>query len=207
MICTNCGADIPTNQPFCGACGFKVLPETLDDLRLRISALEQKRTDQQFLDVDTTEKVLNRLMSWAKLFAFFVGIPIGVILIGLTIFVGKSFKDLGDVAADARKSIQPILEQARAGAENAKRTAIDASRKSQEVNRAIDLTRVELSALDKQISFRSKDVEQLEGQLKRSQTSVLALQAEVVRSATEVNRLRQQIEVVSTDKNAVSIQE
>jgi len=203
MICAKCGADLPPNQAYYGVCGFRLLPETLDDVSLRLAAPEQKRTDQQFLDVDTTEKVVNRFMSWAKMFAFVVGIPIAVILLGLALFVGKSFKDLGHLASNARTSIQPILDQARAGAENAKKTALEALRKSQEVDRTVETTKTSLSELEKQVSKRTADVEQLAEQLKRSQTDVSILQAQVARDATDVTRLRQQIEAASTEKNVV----
>ena len=55
---------------------------------------QAKSREQKVLEWETSELILNRLMSWAKLFAFWVAIPSGIILIGLVLLLGKSVKDL-----------------------------------------------------------------------------------------------------------------
>ena len=86
----------------------------------------QVRTaDQRFVEIDTTERVVKRLMTWAKAFAFFVGIPLAIILLGIAFYAGKSFKDLHDIAGSARESIQPLLDKARSDSDAAKLTAAE----------------------------------------------------------------------------------
>jgi len=215
MICKNCNAESPDNQRFCGFCGAKTRPESLEEVQLRLASVEklvdkqaQTRTiDQKFLDVDTTEKVVTRLMNWAKVFAFFVGIPFALFLLIATLYVGKSFTNLSELAENARESVKPILNEARSTAESAKRTASDALGISQEVKRSVESTKSKLSELQKDIGKGSEQVQQLAAQIREAQSAVSALRMKATEGSNEIKRLSQQIETVSIERNVASIRD
>ena len=178
----------------------------LTDLGARFDKQLQMR-DQRFLEVDTTEKVVTRLMNWAKLFAFFIGIPVATILVGLAIYAGKGFKDLHQVAATARDSIRPVLEKAGSDAEIAKRTAADALQSSTGVSRMVASTKESISELQNGIAERGRDVQRVNEQIKESQSEVSALRMLVMKGSSEIARISRQLQTVSNEKNAASIRE
>lgn len=168
----------------------------LSDLSARLDKQMQMR-DQRFLEVDTTEKVVARLMNWATLFAFFIGIPVAIILVGLAIYAGKGFKDLHQVAATARDSIKPVLEKARSDAEIAKRIAADALQDSTAVRRMVASMKEGLSELRTEFADRSRQAQRANEQIKESQSQVAALRAMAMKSSSEIARLNRQLQTVS----------
>jgi hypothetical protein len=215
MICKNCSAESPDNQRFCGSCGAKTRPESLEEVQLRLACVEKlvdkqaqaTTTDQKFLDVDTTEKVATRLMNWAKLFAFFVGIPFALFLLIATLYVGKSFTSLNELAGNARESVKPVLNEARSTAENAERTASDALGISQEVSRSVESTKSKLSELQKDIGKGSEQVQQLAAHIREAQSAVSALRMKATEGSNEIKRLSQQIERVAVERSTALIRD
>jgi hypothetical protein len=94
MPCDQCADALAKGRKFCSNCGtvtgalsVEALNKQVFDLTTQVSELvaERNSSEQNFLEVDTAQKVVDRLMGWAKLFGFFVGIPIALVLIGLSI--------------------------------------------------------------------------------------------------------------------------
>src|SRR5258708_30888724 len=164
MICKACSAEMPDDHLYCGGCGSKLSWDPLDEVMLRLNSLgtlvdkQMQLREQRFLDIDTTEKIVTRLMSWARLFALFIGIPLAAILVILVLYAGKGFKDLHDMAATARDSLRPLLEKVRSDAEPAKRRASDALRSSSEVSREVASTKQSVSELQRGIGDRQRAV-------------------------------------------------
>lgn len=213
MICKACGAEMPDDHRYCGGCGSKLSPDPLDEVMLRLNSLgtlvdkQMQLRDQRFLDIDTTEKIVTRLMNWARLFAFFIGIPLAAILVSLALYAGKGFKELHDMAATARDSLRPLLEKVRSDAETAKRTASDALRSSSEVSREVASTKRSVSELQSGIGDRMRAMERTNEQIKQSQSEVAALGTKVKQGSTEIARMNRQLQDVSNEKNATSIRD
>jgi uncharacterized membrane-anchored protein YhcB (DUF1043 family) len=55
--------------------------------------IEQHYKDQKVVEIEITQAIANRLLDWAKLLAFFVGIPITVLLLILGVFGIKTYND------------------------------------------------------------------------------------------------------------------
>ncbi len=150
MPCDQCATASAEGQKFCSNCGSATDALTVEALNKQIASLTtqmaelvavRKRTEQTFLEVDTAEKVVNRLMSLAKLFGFFIGIPAGLILIGLGIWAGKSIKDFHDIASTAQSSVNEKLENARGDAKAAEAQATNALNIAKVVNQNIQGTK------------------------------------------------------------------
>jgi hypothetical protein len=76
-------------------------------------------------------------MGWAKLFAFFVGIPTALFLVAIALLFGKSWKDINDLAVVTRNSLQPILNEAHTRADDAKKVALGAQEEANKVRDSV----------------------------------------------------------------------
>ena len=215
MLCTECGALIPDDHRYCGLCGAVAEPPDPVSLGRRLERLEQlvqeqtqvRAADQRYVDVETSEQIVTRLMKWAKLLAFFIGIPTAVIIIGVALYAGKGFKDLHDVAATARNTIAPVLEQARIDAEHAKSTALDASRTSAEVASAIRAAKASVSDLQRDLAAKSNEVNQLGTSISRAQSQIASLNSKVTEGNDQIAHLTQQVQAATTAKTVATIRE
>ncbi len=142
-------------------------------------------------------------MSWAKMFAWFVGIPIGIAAAALLFTFGKTFKDLQGIAAHAKDSVQPILDQAAKQAEQAKATAAGALKTSEEARSGVDDAKRKINALDAITGQRTAEVRQLSANLDRSQAFVAALEKQVDAGSQRVAQLSQRVETANKERNAV----
>jgi hypothetical protein len=121
--CEFCADATSMKQNFCSHCGARTQGATVELLNIQIADLAaqigelkeaRKGTEQRFLEVDTAEKVVARVMTWAKAFGFFAGIPILIVVIILSILAGKSYKSFSDIIAQGKSSVENMLEKARA---------------------------------------------------------------------------------------------
>jgi hypothetical protein len=70
-----------------------------------------------------------------------VSIPIIIFLAVIGLIVGKSVKDLNDLAVTARTSLQPLLKDAQTGAEEAKKVALAAQEETGKVRDSVGTMR------------------------------------------------------------------
>ncbi len=98
MECPKCKAPSPDGKKYCGECGAQ-LRKTGDlsnaDLRQEIQTiLKEEFKDQKLVEVEVTEAVVTKLTDWAKLLAYFAGIPIAALLLVLGALGAKKYTDL-----------------------------------------------------------------------------------------------------------------
>jgi uncharacterized protein YoxC len=208
MICQKCSAAVPEDQAFCGKCGYKLAPDTPASLGERLSAIEaqfvadsrSKATNQNYLELETAERVMSRVKTWANLILYFAGIPAAVALLALAVIFGRGAFDLRDIATKTKDSVNSIVEQARSEATNAKTTATDALNTSKQVNKDIQETRQKIGELKTQVDSRSTEVAELSGHIKASQDQLASLTTTVNSQSQQVVRLSQQLKAVETQK-------
>jgi hypothetical protein len=164
--CPNCGASSPDDKRFCSDCGalldanFGAIKQYLDaNLRREIQAsLREDFRDQKLVQLETTEAIAEKLTSWAKLFAFFVGIPI---FLALTLFgwLGfKSYSDFSKAISNATAEISVALKEAQELKKHADQIGTEYSK--------LDKQLQETSALAGQVSELSQKVSQIEEEIK-----------------------------------------
>lgn len=121
MDCPACKSSNPEGKKFCGDCGtfldaaFGPVKEYLDaNLRAHVSAiLKEQFKDQKVLESEIAENVATKLSGWAKLLAFFVGIPLGILVITLGAIGIKNYVDFISFVANAKKDTEQRVEAAR----------------------------------------------------------------------------------------------
>jgi len=214
MICQNCSAAIPEDQLFCGKCGYKASAETLGSIGARLGRVEEqlandsrtKTTHQNYLELETTEKVMSRVKSWTTLILYFAGIPAAIALLALTVMFGKGAFDLHTIAASAQYSVTALLNRAKSEASEADATAKSALNTSTQVNAEIQETRRRVTELHTQVDARSSEVQKLVDQVKTSQDQVQALRNTVSSQTVEIQRLTDQVTAVRTAKGVADVQ-
>jgi len=207
VICPRCSVTALDGQAFCAQCGYRLTTDTLASLGERLASVEASLTtdskasqaaEQKFLELDTSEKVVARITRWAKLFAFWVGIPFAAVLLLLGMIVGKGALDFREIVTNAKESVRSIVEQARGEASNAKKTAQDALTTSREVASETAETKRKIGELKSQVDGRSAEVQKLGDQIKQAW-------ATIENQSRQVQTLNQQVQALQSAKAAVDI--
>jgi hypothetical protein len=114
--CARCRAQNPNENRFCGDCGAP-LGASFEALRVEMQGIiQQNYKDQKFVEVETAQAIVARLSDWAKLFGFFVGIPIAVLLLILAVLGIKTYSDFSSQVDKAQKQVDAQLAAAQTGA-------------------------------------------------------------------------------------------
>src|SRR5438067_1588980 len=106
MRCPVCASENPDANRFCGVCGKPLHdPSVLsDDLRAYVdSAVAAKIKDAKVLEIETTQAIVSRLTEWAKLFGYFLAIPLTLLLATLPALGIHRYSDFNTQIAEARK--------------------------------------------------------------------------------------------------------
>jgi hypothetical protein len=140
LQCLDCGAANPDGKRFCGDCGAPLDGETATIKRYLAAnlpreirtALKDELRDQKVVEVEMTEAVVEKLTSWAKVFGFFVGIPIAIAIGVLGILGLNSYENFSKLVHDATASLTATLQRAQTQADSLKQQAdqVDAEYKN-----------------------------------------------------------------------------
>lgn len=165
MKCNICDKENAAGQNFCGSCGAQIIeiPKLSDyDLRKHIElVIQEKYKEQQLLEFQTTENVIAKINTWAKLFGFFVGIPIAVFLFILGSMGYNSFSEFTKTIKETRLAMHKNIEGAATQIHSLnKKTAqltIDAEKLKNELVK-IRLIPAEAQKLSNQIGMIEKQI-------------------------------------------------
>jgi acetolactate synthase small subunit len=166
--CTHCGANIPDQFPYCGACGSKLRAENLHEVSQRVSRLEASAnaSDQKLVELKTADLIVSRV--WKR-----IGIPVGaisaVVVLIAALYTGREMTSINGVAANVHQKVDSIIQQATTKAEDAKGTA-------QEAFRTAESTKVKAEALKTTVEHTARDVEMLAANVAQAQSEVSRLQ-------------------------------
>src|ERR1043165_478039 len=118
MVCPKCNMASAEGQKYCGECGSYLLSDAIMDERLlndRIEAVLAKQLkDREVVEVAITENIVGKIASWAKLFAYFIGIPLAIALFTLGFLGYNSYSSFTTLIENTEKKIKPQIEQAKA---------------------------------------------------------------------------------------------
>lgn len=211
-VCSNCLSAVPPESSFCNKCGHKITDEAVASLDNRLTKLEQRITayshkaaaKQDYLEIDTAAKVVERVKKWTTTFLYFAAFPLGILVLALAVVFGKGVFDLRKVASSSKASVEVTLEQARGVAQEAKNTADDSLAKSKRMSTEVNETQAAVSKLKDQVNVRLTEVENLRGRVKGSETQVEALRNSV---DTQTKALHFLADEVTAVKNAKSTSE
>jgi hypothetical protein len=89
------------------------------DLRRAIdAAIKDQLKDSRVVDVETSQAIATRLVDWAKIFAFLVGVPLAILATVLGFLGVRTYKDFTARVAAARDEAMQRLETAKREAES-----------------------------------------------------------------------------------------
>jgi hypothetical protein len=133
----------------------------------RIDArVDEKLKSVSVVETELAAAVLNRLIGWAKLFGYFVAIPLGLLLLIFTLFGLKSFEDVRQAA----NNVNGIIAESRA---------------------EIDASRVEMTRNAQQLQANRAQLEQLNRQFGPAQ--IKAAQAQMARVRQDLETTQAQL--------------
>ncbi|MGC9994617.1 MAG: hypothetical protein ABSE79_04795 [Terriglobia bacterium] len=142
MNCPRCNAPSVEGKNYCADCGTPLDAQTkqLETLvKAQVDEIIRERfKDQNVVEVETSQAIVERLSGWAKLFAFFVGVPIGLCLIWLSIAGFEKLSDFKNLIARVEGQVIPKIEQAKADSEQAQKIAADAKTKAEGAEKTIE---------------------------------------------------------------------
>jgi hypothetical protein len=147
MNCPNCNKPSEEGKKYCADCGTPLDQQTNYLKSFVASQVEQtineKFKDRRFVDIETSEAVLQRIYGWAKLFAFFVGVPFGLFIIWLGIAGIQNYRDFSKLVASVEEQVKPKIEQAKSDAELAQKTAREAKGEAEDSKQIIEAATAE----------------------------------------------------------------
>src|SRR5258708_6826095 len=118
MLCPACGSESPSEKKFCGDCGaaLRDLPLTAVVERETERIIGAKLKDQKVVEVEIAQAIMSRLSEWAKLFGFFVGIPLALLALVLGFLGISTYRDFTSkvkaAKEDALKSLGDTTKEA-----------------------------------------------------------------------------------------------
>jgi hypothetical protein len=80
-------------------------------------AIRERLKDSKVVEIETSQAIAARLSEWAKLFGFFIGIPLALFATWLGILGFKSYKDFKAVVDNASEDVTRTLDAARKNAD------------------------------------------------------------------------------------------
>jgi F0F1-type ATP synthase membrane subunit b/b' len=118
--CAHCKSQNSDDKRFCGDCGapldsvssaLKGLSGT--ELRDQVDQIIREHyKDQKIVEIETAQAVASRLLDWAKLLGFFVGIPVTVLLLILGVLGISKYSDFSGKIDTAQADIGTKLTEA-----------------------------------------------------------------------------------------------
>ena len=144
--CAKCGTACAVGQKFCGGCGTP-LGAAADLTKLIDERLAARLKDQKLVELETAQAVVARIGEWTKLFGFFVAVPLGILVIVLTVLGFRQYSDLVQKVqaskqdlSDQLKAIQKDFAEAQATGQTARSEGARLNQDIAEIRKTLDLT-------------------------------------------------------------------
>ncbi|MCP4627604.1 MAG: hypothetical protein GY850_29425, partial [bacterium] len=123
--CVKCKAPNPDGKKYCGDCGAfldpnsgPILAAIESNLEQQIQeALKERFKEQKVVEIETTQAIVVRVLDWAKILAFCVGIPLTLLLLVLGVLGIKTYSDFSTMVENARQNTEQTLQQTQRKAE------------------------------------------------------------------------------------------
>jgi hypothetical protein len=191
MECPKCKVPNPDEKKFCGECGASLDPVAMavdaylsSTLRMQIqSIIKEELKDQNVMEVELSANVAERLSGWLKLFAFFVGIPVGLFVIFLG-FLGV------DKYQDFRAKLEKVTSEVVAKVEGSKKNIEEAGKVAGDL-------KVKVTAASEQSARDADDMAKRASELRRKFQDMSAQLDQIPKLKSQVNTLQQTVDMRS----------
>jgi gas vesicle protein len=216
MNCPGCNSP-SDGMKFCANCGMPLTPQSRDlksylDEQLH-DEIAKRFKDKRLIELETSIAVAERIKRWTTLFAYFVGIPLAVVLIGAGVFGFDKYSDLARLASSVQDEVKPRLQQITTDADAAERLANDAKQKADAAEKTTTAVTAQVNGqigsasrivqnvqeLSKRVSDLEKQTShQMQASSKRIEDSVVELDKKM--SAATQDIAEQQKKLANTDE-------
>ena len=171
MICPSCKSENPDAKQFCGDCGSLLQSTALAAaVRQEVArALDARLKDQKIVEIETTQSIVSRLSDWAKLFGWFVAIPLAILLGVLGALGIRTYSDFTSSVSQAEKEALKNLSSA---TDDAKRASEEAKKVDQEY-KDLDAQLQQSKQLAGQVQSLSEKISKIEQAVKFKPSSSL----------------------------------
>src|ERR1035441_4831374 len=106
MLCTECKAENLEGKRYCGDCGT-LLGKTLE------ATTRANFRDRQVLETEIADAVLEKVIKWVKWLGLATAVPLGLLVVALTIVGLKSYSDVAKVTETGKAEIASIIASAK----------------------------------------------------------------------------------------------
>ena len=209
MACEHCAESLASGDNFCRNCGDRTNAVTVASVSMEVSDLKTKLEvlttaqigkEQKYLDVETTEMVVERLKKWSTYFAWFAGVPVALLLITLSIFAGKTYTNFTDIVRDGKNEVATLLGQAKRDSGAAVSQAKGALVTSQEVNRQVQVADNDIKSVSAQVQDNTSKVNQLGKSIEDEQAAVKTLNGQIQSQQKSLLNISHQVESLNQSK-------
>src|SRR6267378_6209028 len=147
MNCPHCDSPSAEGKKYCADCGTPLDTQTahLESLvKDQVEeSIKEKFKDQKLVDIETSQAIAERLHGWAKMFGFFVALPLAVLVIVLGFLGIEKYGDFKKLVDSIDHQVKPKIEQAKLDSEQAQRTAKDAKSEAEDSKKTIEVATAE----------------------------------------------------------------
>ena len=121
MRCPNCKLENQETNSYCGSCGVALKPEN-DRLRRDIenavkAEVARSLRDRDVVEVEASEAVMTRVISWAKAFGYAAGIPLTILALVLAAIGITTTHDIQNKRQEVADAAEKAKEDIKANAE------------------------------------------------------------------------------------------
>ena len=203
MNCPHCNSPSAEGKKFCADCGTQLDPQAaqLENLvKLQVEkTIDERFKDQKLIDVETSQAVAERLMGWAKIFGFFVGLPVALLLLILSINGIEKYSDFKNMIGRIEIQVQPEIERAKADAELAQKTASEAKDEAAASKQAIQVATADtMRQLASAAELEHKTSQQIQGSSQRVDAQMSQLDQKIDTAIKDIAEQQKKLE--STDE-------
>jgi uncharacterized protein YoxC len=204
MNCPDCNSPIVEGKRYCADCGTPLDPEALRVEALVKSTVEafvkEKYKDQKAVEFETLQAIAERAQGWLKLFAFFVGIPLALFAIVLTVLGIGTLRDFQAMVNKGQSEIKDGIAQAKSQIQQAQSEATGAKTSAEEALKTTDAVTAQVNKQLSSASQITRNVEELSNRVSELEKQTSSqMRGSTQRVEAEVKELHQQMESASKD--------
>ena len=115
--------------------------------------LAKKFKDQKVVELETASLIADRLMSWAKLFAAAIAVPLALILGFLTVIGISKYTDFTKMIDDAESKLKASVSQATTDADTLAKNVAALTKQQQQTDQRVQTLSSEVSTIKENLGF------------------------------------------------------
>jgi hypothetical protein len=203
MICPRCNSPSVEGKKYCADCGTALDPQG-KQLELLVKSqvektIQERFRDQKLIDVETSQAVAERLMAWAKLLGFFIGMPLVVLVIILSVSGIEKYSDFKNKINNIERQVEPQIARAKSDAEQAQKTAAEAKDEATSSKQTIQAATADtLKQLAAATELEQRTSQQIQGSSQKVDTRMSELDQKMDTAIKDIADQQKKLE--STDE-------